>query len=335
MGVALVVASIAALAIWLPGCGGGGSPPAGAISVGLGGESATWSRDGELIAAPGRGKIQLIDSNGSVGRLLRARGVRPSIWPCECRLGWSRDGRRILFLTPGSADRTAIVGTIGLGGVLRREPLPAPVGSATWSPQGWPMVFVPRSGVYGPDAARSNPEPDLWRLDALHAEPYKILAPQGTEINPQFSPDGTKILYARKHKGLRNVWVVNADGSNPRQLTRRLWLSAAAWSPDGKRVAVAGSSQSGQHLYVASVAGRGSRRLAGAENPTKGLAWTPDGRWITYADFDGKIWRIRPDSRGRETIGAIPDREVRRLLWSPNGRHLAYAARNVEDERYD
>jgi len=197
------------------------------------------------------------------------------------------------------------------------------------------MAFVSRSGANRHDAARRDSEPDLWRLDGLHAVPYKILAQQGTEINPQFSPDGTKILYVRKHRGSRNVWVVNADGSDPRQLTRHLWLSTAAWSPDGKRVAVTGSGGAGRHLYVVTVAGRGSHRLAVGENLTNGLAWTPDGRWITYADFDGKIRRVRPDGRGREAIGGIPDREVRRLLWSPDGRHLVYAARSIEDERYD
>ena len=55
MGVALVVASIAALAMWLFGCAVTASPPAGSVSVGLGGESASWSRDGSLIAAPGWG----------------------------------------------------------------------------------------------------------------------------------------------------------------------------------------------------------------------------------------------------------------------------------------
>jgi len=196
------------------------------------------------------------------------------------------------------------------------------------------LVFVPRSGANG-DNPPSNPEPDLWDLDGLGAAPRKILAQPGTEIAPQFSPDGTEILYVRKYRGSRNVWVVGADGSDPHQLTHHLWLSTAAWSPDGKRVAVAGSGGSGRHLYVVNVATGISHWLVGIESVTNGLAWTPDGRWITYADFDGRFWRVHPDGRRRETIGAIPDREVRRLLWSPNGAHLAYAAREVEDEGFD
>jgi Tol biopolymer transport system component len=303
----------------------------------VGGELASWSRNGRLMAAPAWGKIDLVNPDGSVARQLPVRGVRPSTLPCECGLGWSKDGGRVLFSTPGSAKRKAVVGSIDVdGGPPRLKQLRVPVGAAAWSPRGWPLVFVPRSGVFDHDASRGESEPDLRRLDGLRAEPYKILAQQGTEIRPQFSPDGTKILYVRKHEGLRNVWVVNADGSHPRQLTRRLWLSVAAWSPDGRRVAVAGfSDESGSRLYVISVSGRGSERLAGIGNLTNGLAWTPDGRWITYADFDGRIRRVRPDGSHREAIGGIPDREVRRLLWSPDGRHLAYAARNLEDERYD
>ena len=197
------------------------------------------------------------------------------------------------------------------------------------------MAFVSRPGPNGQGAAHSKSEPDLWRLDSLRGAPYKILAQPGTEINPQFSPDGTKLLYVRKHKSSRNVWVVNADGSDPRQVTRHLWFSTAAWSPDGKRIAVSGSGGAGRHLYVVTAAGRGFHRLAVGRYLTKGLAWTPDGRWITYAAAGGKIWRVRPNGRHREAIGGIPDREVRRLLWSPDGKHLAYAAMSVEDERYD
>lgn len=334
LGVLLVVALIAALAVGLSGCGGGGSPPPGAIAMGQGGELATWSPNGRLIAAPNRGRMKLIRSDGSVRRLLPIRGIRPWTWPCECNTGWSRDGGRLLFSTPGSANRGAIIGSIRVDGWLaRRRLLRDPLGSTAWSPRGWPLVFVPRPGV---DASRGDSAPDLWRLDGLHGEPYKMLAQEGTEIKPQFSQDGTKILYVRKHRGLRNVWVVNADGSSPRQLTHRLWLSAAAWSPDSKRIAVAGhSDESGSGLYVMSVVGQGVDRLAGIENVTNGLAWTPDGRWITYAALGGTIWRVRPGGSDRKRIGEIPDREVRRLMWSPNGRRLAYAARSLEDERYD
>lgn len=336
-GVALIVALFAVLAFGLPGCGGTASPPSGGVAIGPGGELATWSPNGRLIAAPDRGKLRLIHAGGSVWRQLSARGIQPSPWPCECSLGWSRDGGRVLFSTPGSVSHRAVVGSIGLDDErLRRRLLPAPISGAAWSPRGWPLVFIPRPGVGHGDASRDHSEPDLWRLDSLHAGPYKILVQRGAEIRPQFSPDGTKILYVRKHRGLRNVWVVNADGSNPRQLTRRLWLSVAAWSPDSKRIAVAGhSGESGSGLYVISILRRGVSRLAGIESITNGLAWTPDGRWITYANSAGEIWRVRPDGSDREQIGDIPDREVRRLMWSPNGKHLAYTARSIEDERYD
>src|ERR1044072_8828205 len=79
--------------------------------------------------------------------------------------------------------------------------------------------------------------------------------------------------------------------------------------------------------------GRGVHRLAGIENMTNGLAWTPDGRWITYTTLNGTIWRVRPHGSHRERVADIPDRKARRLMWSGDGRHLAYTARSLEDER--
>ena len=260
---------------------------------------------------------------------LAVAGVRFSIWPCECRLGWSKDGSRILFVArQGTQRRAATVGSISLnGGRERRRALGVPLGDATWSPEGWPLIFVANSGAYDFGASHRGPTPDLWRLDGLNAKPHKILAQPGSETLPQFSPDGTKVLYLRGHAGSRSVWVANADGSDPHAVSRSLWLAIAAWSPDGRRIAVAGSPHaSGRKLYIASVTGGALRRLRGIGDVANGLDWTPDGRWITYSGFDGKIWRVRPDGTKRQKIGDIPEHDVRRLLWSPDGKHLAYAA---------
>jgi Tol biopolymer transport system component len=327
---------LTALPVWLFGCGSGGSPPAAGVQLKEGGELATWSPDGSMLAAPGSGQIDLIHADGSVARRIRVPGMEHASWPCECRLGWSRSGSRILFVTRrGPGDKPSSVGSVGrTGGRPRRKPLGVPAGDTAWSPHGWPLVFVVNSGAYEFNTPHRGPRPDLWRLDSLRSRPYPILHQPGVEARPAFSPDGTKIVYVRKQKRRRSIWVVNADGSDPRPIVSGFLFARAAWAPGSRRLAVAEvpAGGGGTKLFVVSALGGKLEPVAHASNVSVALTWTPDGRWITYGGVDGTIWRIRPDGSGREQIGDLPQREIRRLLWSPTGKHLAYAAMKREEE---
>ena len=212
------------LAVLAIGCSAKTRPPARSVALHVGGELAAWSPDSSLIAVPEVHRITLLRSDGSVERRFPARGVLPARTPCECRLGWSRDGSQVLFLTRrGSADRKATVGSLDVeSGRVRERPLGVPAGDAAWSPDGWPLVFVANSGAYEFGTAHRGPRPDLWRLDGLGAEPHRILRQPGNELDPQFSPDGSKVLYLRKGGGRRAAWVVGADGSDPHRVGSRL-----------------------------------------------------------------------------------------------------------------
>jgi TolB protein len=52
---------------------------------------------------------------------------------------------------------------------------------------------------------------------------------------PYWSPDGTQIMYQRSWTGPNEVWIMNADGSDPRKVTTSL---PGSWSPDGTSVLV-------------------------------------------------------------------------------------------------
>jgi WD40 repeat protein len=148
-----------------------------------------------------------------------------------------------------------------------------------------------------------------------------------------FSPDGTKVMYVRKLNGRRSIWVVNADGSQAHQVTSGFVFASAAWAPDSRRIAVAAfpASKGVTQLFIVRSSGGKRRGVPHVSNPTTALAWTPNGRWITYGGLDGTIWRIRPTGADRKQLGKISNHEIRRLLWSPDGQHLAYGALTREE----
>ena len=95
------------------------------------------------------------------------------------------------------------------------------------------------------------------------------------------------------------LWVVNADGSNPRQLTRYAVGSNPAWSPDGRRIAFRRFDLRGtagpSGLFVVNADGSGLRRLAPhAENVPRSFAWSPDGRTMAFL-HNWEVYIVKAD----------------------------------------
>jgi Tol biopolymer transport system component len=320
----IVVAAIAAV-----GCGDASATSA-LLSVPAGATQASWAPDGSLLALPAHDRIEMVKPDGSVERRVEVPGIDLSALSCECEIGWSKDGTRLHLVTRPEDARAAIVTVEADGsGSPRRAPLDMHVGGAAWSPNGWPLIFIPDSVTYPPPKG-DKANPDLWRLDGLDAKPRKILAQPGTEAGPAFAPDGRRLLYTRIHRGRAEIWVVGADGSEPRRLVGGLLIVEASWSPDGKTIALAATRDGKDrrtHLFLVPAAGGKLRQVGNEEILCHPPAWSPDGRWIAYANYAGQIRRIHPGGGGAETLRTLPENWISGLKWSPRGRPLAYTAR--------
>src|SRR5262249_55115565 len=129
--------------------------------------------------------------------------------------------------------------------------------------------------------------------------------------------------------GNQEIYVMDADGKNPSNLTQNEVFDAdPAWSPDGKQIAFASSRKGVIHLFVMGPDGSGQQELLdmdlfGWVYP----AWSPDGKRIAaggrteigttqvlLVDLDGGP--VKPITRG-PTLSSY-------ATWSPDGRYLAY-----------
>jgi Tol biopolymer transport system component len=118
------------------------------------------------------------------------------------------------------------------------------------------------------------------------------------------------------------VWLVGANGVGLRRFSR--WSRFAAWSPDSRRLAFAGSYSTYEEagrITIARVAGRGRRQI-GPPRPAFYLTWARRGGNLAFGGSgqrEGTIRVIRvSDGRTRNYgQGVQPE-------WSPNGRRLAY-----------
>ncbi|MGO8759767.1 MAG: PDZ domain-containing protein [Terracidiphilus sp.] len=139
-------------------------------------------------------------------------------------------------------------------------------------------------------------EGDLWLVPATGGAARRITADAGRELFPKFSPDGKWIAYTGQYDGNFNVYVMPADGGQPRQLTfyqggarplsDRMGIhnEVMAWTPDSKRVLFLSRRDSPnvwtKRLYTVSIDGGQPEPLALDQG---GLAsFNADGTKIAY-----------------------------------------------------
>lgn len=204
----------------------------------------TWSADGKSITyiaheeeSPG---IYVLDiETGEAKRVIPGfEGAIPS---------WSPDGKQMV-LTDTDAQSIVIVDLAS--GEKTTVPHGAERGSyATWSKAGPHLIFEGSGGIFRTDTDGKNTK--------------QLTSNPGANEWPSFSRDGTQVAYSAGSEEDKNLWVVNADGTGARQLTKGIQFgdAYAAWSPDGATILLTASVDGKTGIYQITVEDGSTRRL--------------------------------------------------------------------------
>ena len=248
---------------------------------------------------------------------------------------------KIVFRRFFDADRTwgALFSAKPDGTAIRRLTRP-PRGYADdepdWSPDGRRIAFE-----HGPVLSRATPAPLIYTMNADGTGSRQLVPCTGGcagQASPAWSPDGSRIAFSSGGRTHEEIWVVNADGSDLRQVTHpsRVYDQQPQWSPNGKRLVLqrVDPRTGGLALVVVNADGSGERRitpwaLRAGDHPD----WAPDGSRILFrSNADGRsripadIYTVRPDGSGLRRLTHARGK-VRHLSssFSPDGRWIAFA----------
>ena len=126
---------------------------------------------------------------------------------------------------------------------------------------------------------------------AIHYYDYKykqekIVTRMGVGIvyEPAWSPVGNEIAFVANESQNDEIWVIDYDGTNVRQLTRNTWEcdKSPSWSPDGEQIVFASNRTGNLQLWVMNADGSDQRLLLGWDNWTPYNDWAPV--WVKYLD---------------------------------------------------
>lgn len=175
---------------------------------------------------------------------------------------------------------------------------------------------------------------DIWVMDSELREPINVTQSAVEESEPVFVDQGKAFLFLRDQAGTVNIWRAEPETKDDywwRQTSFRLTqltempdtITDLQLSPSGCQIAYI---RKPGDLYVSDVDGKNSRLILSGFDALS-YEFSPDGRWIAYAqkdnDFNSDIWIVPVDgSTPPVNISRHPKNDYS-PKWSPDGRILA------------
>jgi formylglycine-generating enzyme required for sulfatase activity len=193
----------------------------------------------------------------------------------------------------------------------------------------------PASETGAAPTATSSPTQSAPTTTPAHEA--EATAPPTATVSPTTEPTRTsdvdaglaQIAFTSGRDGNLEIYIMNADGSDPQRLTDQpgedYWPT---WSPDGRKIAFASERDGNLEIYVMNADGSDQQRLTNNTADDLEPAWSPDGAQIAFMvhsaarsaiyvmDADGSNRRSLTDSDGNDWLPA----------WSPDGTQLAFVS---------
>jgi len=203
-----------------------------------------------------------------------------------------------------------------------------------WSPDGKRLLYSAPSGGRTLGI-------DIWMLDLETPEKpaVNLSQHQGEDTQAAWSPDGNLIAFTNRGANgndLRQLFLMNSDGTNIQRLSREFQEFSPTWSPDQLYLAYVISASSHYIMYLRTAAdGYASpvkfdtQEVLGRQGDVADPAWSPDGDLIAYVRMEGasrNIFLTRFSDRGSRNIPITQTGRDTEPAFSDDGQWIAFTS---------
>jgi serine/threonine protein kinase/Tol biopolymer transport system component len=278
----------------------------------------TWSPDGKTIAYV----VVNFDSNDmTVFEAQAANGsVRPLTsqrWFRLQRMAWLSDGSGLLMLANAQQGNVYQIWHLSYPGAEARRVTNDlnDYGDLSLTADSKTLATVQYER---PANIWVAPDGDATRARQLTSGAGK----SDGRVGVSWTPDG-RIVYSSRAGDSDDIWIIDADGRNQRQLTANARINInPAVTPDGRHLFFLSDRTGVPHIWRMDIDGSNPKQLTngvGEQLPS----CSPDGRWVVYQTVYGKqvVWRV--PSEGGEPV-PLTDKFAQLPVVSPDGKWIAY-----------
>ena len=230
---------------------------------------------GEFLLHPPL-RVDLPDRDVS---LIGIRGYLPAVDPTTGEVATSEAFSRLVASRPDGTGKRVLFDRTGAD----RYRGPDSAWGPSWSKDGQWVAFI-----VGPPFASAATDVDIWKVRRDGSDAMSLTPDSGAnDALPDFSPDGRRIVFRSMRDGNAEIYLMNADGSEPRRLTHHEATDTMpAFSSAGDRVVFTSLRDGNFELYTTALDEDGRpgppERLTRSPGHDMHPRFSPDDEWVLF-----------------------------------------------------